>query len=197
MDASSWDERYAADGLLWTAQPNRFFVAEVVDLPPGRALDMACGEGRNAVWLATKGWHVTAVDHSEVGLAKGRELALEAGVEVDWHLGDVTTYDPAPGFDLAAVLYLHLPRDQMRTAIETAVRVLDPGGLLVVVGHHPDNIAKGVGGPQVPEVLYLPEDIAQMLGGMEMVKADTVERPVDRAGVTGIAIDTLVTAVRT
>jgi len=196
MDAASWDERYGTDGLLWTAQPNRFFVAEVVDLPPGRALDMACGEGRNAVWLATKGWQVTAVDHSEVGLAKGRDLALEAGVEVDWRLGDATTYDPAPGFDLVAVLYLHLPRDQMRTALEKAMRGLEPGGLMVVVGHHLDNIVRGVGGPQVPEVLYRPQDIEQMLGGLDIVKAETVERPVDRAGVTGIAIDTLVTAVR-
>jgi ubiquinone/menaquinone biosynthesis C-methylase UbiE len=75
VDSQEWDRRYAAAELVWTAEPNRFAVAELQDLPPGRALDVAAGEGRNAVWLASRGWQVTAVDFSAAGLDKGRRLA--------------------------------------------------------------------------------------------------------------------------
>src|SRR4051794_41852696 len=75
MDAAAWDERYAATGLVWSAEPNRFVVAEMADLRPGRALDLAAGEGRNAIWLAVRGWRVTAVDFSAVAIDKGRRLA--------------------------------------------------------------------------------------------------------------------------
>ncbi|MFL6133228.1 MAG: class I SAM-dependent methyltransferase, partial [Nocardioidaceae bacterium] len=72
MDARAWDERYAASELIWSATPNRFVEAELTSLPPGRAVDLAAGEGRNALWLADRGWHVTAVDFSLAGLDKGR-----------------------------------------------------------------------------------------------------------------------------
>ena len=82
--------------LVWTAEPNRFVVAELQDLAPGRALDVGAGEGRNAVWLASRGWQVTAVDFSAVGLDKGRRLAQDRGVAVDWVLADVRDYQPEP-----------------------------------------------------------------------------------------------------
>ena len=106
MDSNVWDERYAGDDLVWSAEPNRFLVAEVETLPPGRALDLACGEGRNAVWLAERGWDVTGVDFSKVGLDKARRLADARGVSVHWELADVTEYMPAPeSFDLVIVMY--------------------------------------------------------------------------------------------
>lgn len=191
-----WDQRYAAEGLLWTAQPNGFLVSEVGELAPGDALDVACGEGRNAVWLATKGWRVTAFDSSAVGVEKGSDLAQEAGLEIDWLVADATTYQPEAAFDLVAVLYLHLPHDPLRAALANASGGLAVGGTLLVVGHHTDNIEKGIGGPQVPELLYRPSDITDMIGGLEIEKAEAVERSVERSGVTGIAIDTLVRARR-
>ena len=75
MEREQWDERYRADELIWKVEPNRFLVEEVAGLVPGRALDLACGEGRNALWLAERGWQVTAVDFSAVGLEKARRLA--------------------------------------------------------------------------------------------------------------------------
>lgn len=191
-----WDQRYGADGLLWTAQPNRFLVSEVGEMAPGTALDVACGEGRNAIWLASKGWRVTAVDSSAVGVEKGSDLAQGAGLEIDWLVTDATTYQPEPAFDLVAVFYLHMPHDQLGSALANASGGLADGGTLLVVGHHSDNIEKGVGGPQVPELLYRPSDITDMIGGLEIEKAEAVERPVERSGVTGIAIDTLVRARR-
>lgn len=196
MDAADWDQRYAADGLVWTAEPNRFLVAETEDLAPGRALDVACGEGRNALWLATMGWAVTAVDHSEVGLDKARALAGTAGVEVEWHHGDVLTYRPEPVFDLVIVMYLHLPPTDMANALANAAAGLGRAGTMLVVGHHSDNIERGIGGPQVPEILYRPSDVVGWLGDLRVTKAEMVTRPVDRAGVPGVALDTLVRAVR-
>jgi SAM-dependent methyltransferase len=89
VDREDWNRRYAGAEFMWTADPNRFLAAEVAELPPGRALDLACGEGRNAVWLAEHGWEVTGVDFSEAGLGKGAKLAEERQVSVDWMLADL------------------------------------------------------------------------------------------------------------
>ena len=136
-----WNARYAQKELLWTAAPNRRFAEEVAGLAPGRALDLACGEGRNAVWLAERGWEVTGVDFSDVALAKAAQLATSRGVEVEWVVADVLEYEPEPrAFDLVAVLYLQLPREAMlRAACGSRGRnAVAPGGTLVVLGHDID-----------------------------------------------------------
>jgi SAM-dependent methyltransferase len=96
MEREDWDRRYRGTELVWTAQPNRFLVQELRGLPPGRALDLGSGEGRNAVWLAEGGWKVTAVDFSPVALDKARRLAQARGVTVDWVLADLRDYEPEP-----------------------------------------------------------------------------------------------------
>ena len=195
MDTSQWDDRYATDDYVWKVEPNVFLVEEVAGLPVGRALDLACGEGRNAVWLAEQGWRVTGVDFSSVGLDKAGRLASERGVDVEWVCADATTW-PAPdaGYELVAVFYLQLPPDQRRQAIGVAGRALAPGGTLLVVAHDQANLADGVGGPQDPAVLYRPEDVLADLEatGVEVVveRADTVERAV--AGAERPALDCLV-----
>ena len=136
MDRHDWDERYQGESLVWSAEPNRFLVAELEGVPPGRALDLACGEGRNAVWLAEQGWTVTGVDFSEVGLDKARRLAAARGVSVTWELADVTDYAPArEHFDLVIVLYLHLTEGPARVVFGRAAAAVAPGGTLLVVGH--------------------------------------------------------------
>jgi SAM-dependent methyltransferase len=154
MDRTEWDARYAAASeLVWTAQPNRFVVEELVGLPPGRALALAAGEGRNAVWLAGRGWRVTAVDFSQVALARGRQLANERGVEVTWVVADVRSYEPSPGgYDAVLEAYLHLPAGGMAGVLAHAAAALAPGGTLLVVGHDRANLSGGVGGPQDPTV---------------------------------------------
>src|ERR1039458_9904295 len=94
MDSTMWDARYSTDELVWKADPNRFLVEEVRDLVPGRALDVACGEGRNAMWLAESGWDATGVDFSAVGLDKARSITAQRGVEVEWIKSDVVTWEP-------------------------------------------------------------------------------------------------------
>lgn len=197
MDANVWDERYAGDDLVWSAEPNRFLVAQVGVLPPGRALDLACGEGRNAVWLAECGWDVTGVDFSKVGLDKARRLAEARGVTVQWELADVTEYTPAPGsFDLVIVMYLHLPQAARRVAFRHAAAAVATGGTLLVVGHDITNPSAGWGGPRDSAVLYGPEDVVGDLVGLEMVKAERVQRPVPTDDGVKIAIDVLVRAMR-
>src|SRR5690606_39971361 len=92
MDSKAWDERYRATGLVWGAGPNRFVVEQTEGLAHGRALDLAAGEGRNAVWLAERGWRVTAVDFSPVAVERGRRIAAERGADVEWAAADVRAY---------------------------------------------------------------------------------------------------------
>jgi 2-polyprenyl-3-methyl-5-hydroxy-6-metoxy-1,4-benzoquinol methylase len=192
-----WNARYAGTELLWTAQPNRLFAAEVDDLPPGRALDVACGEGRNAVWLAERGWRVTAIDFSDVALAKGARLAESRGVEVEWIVGDVLTHElGTQAFDLVAVLYLQLPHAELARVLRSAAAALAPGGALVVIGHDTTNLTDGYGGPRDPSVLFTPDDVVSELGGLEVERAETVRRVVALDDGEATALDALVRVVR-
>jgi SAM-dependent methyltransferase len=172
MKAEQWDERYGATELVWGTGPNRWVERELADLTPGRALDLACGEGRNALWLAAKGWQVTALDFSAVALDKGRvlESAQDASApRVDWVCGDATTYRPAEPVDLALLCYLHLAPPEWATTLRGAADVLAPGATLLVIGHDSTNIAAGVGGPQDPAVLFTAADVVAELAGKGLV----------------------------
>ena len=195
MESQEWDQRYAGRELVWTAEPNQFVVAELQDLAPGRALDVGAGEGRNAVWLASRGWEVTAVDFSAVAVDKGRRLAEDRGVAVDWVCADVRDYEPEPAsFRLVLIAYLQLREAELDRVLRRAGTALAPGGVLLVVGHDVTNLTEGTAGPQDPAVLYTPGSIAHSLGDLTVVRAERVRRPV--AGSARDAVDTLVRAVR-
>jgi SAM-dependent methyltransferase len=197
VNREHWDERYATEELIWKAEPNRFLVEELDALAPGRALDVACGEGRNAVWLASKGWRVTGADFSRAGLAKAQRLATDRGVEVTWVEADVVEWQPpTASFDLVVVMYLHLPAEQRRRALAHAAAALAPGGVLLVVGHDTSNLLKGTGGPQDPAVLFGPEEIVEDLSGLQIERAEQVKRTVVTDAGETTAIDALVRAVR-
>jgi SAM-dependent methyltransferase len=197
MEREDWDRRYSGTELLWTAEPNRFVVAALQELLPGRALDLGAGEGRNAVWLAERGWRVTAVDFSPVALDKARLLAQARGVEVDWVLSDLRAYLPEPAaYDLVLVAYLHLLPAERAAVLGGAATALARHGTLLVVGHDVVNLAEGVGGPQDPAVLYTPEAIVAELAGLTVDRAGRVRRPVDTEAGTREAVDTLVIATR-
>jgi SAM-dependent methyltransferase len=196
MDRDEWDARYAAQTTVWGAEPNRFVAQECAELAPGRALDLACGEGRNAVWLARRGWQVTAVDFSRVAVDKARALAAAHGVEdaVTLVVGDVVEWvPPARAFDLVVVAYLQVPGDDRRVVWPRAAEAVAPGGTLLVVGHDSRNLRDGVGGPKDPAVLYTADDVVAHLGDLAVLRAGEVARPVEG---DGVAIDCLVRAVR-
>jgi SAM-dependent methyltransferase len=197
VDRDRWNRRYAGTELIWTADANRFLVTEARELAPGRALDVACGEGRNAVWLAERGWKVTGVDFSDVGLAKAARLAAERGVSVDWIHADVLEYVPPPGaFDLVIVFYLHVAAAARREVLARAAGAVSGGGRLLVVGHDTSNPAEGHGGPQDPTILFTADDLAGELPGLTIERAERVRRPVASADEGVVALDALVRAVR-
>jgi SAM-dependent methyltransferase len=197
VNSQEWDRRYAGAEMVWTAEPNRFVVDELQDLAPGRALDIAAGEGRNAVWLAARGWQVTAVDFSAAGLDKGRHLAQARGVAVDWVHADVRDYQPEAGsFQLVLVAYLQLREAELDGVLRQAMTALAPGGVVLVVGHDVTNLREGTGGPPDPAVLYTPESITRSLRGLTVLRAERVRRPVATADGRREAVDTLVRAIR-
>jgi len=188
MDARAWDERYAASELVWSATPNRFVEAELAYLAPGRALDVAAGEGRNALWLADRGWQVTALDFSLAGLDKGRALQArhERGrdLHVDWVHADALTWEAGPvPYDLVLLAYLQLVADQRRTAVRRAFGTLREGGTFFVVAHDSTNLTEGTGGPTDPAVLFTAEEVLADLDGerFEVERAERVTRPVPTA----------------
>jgi len=190
-----WDRRYGEKEQLWSREPNRHAVEEVRALAPGRALDLACGEGRHAVWLAKLGWHVTAVDFSEVAIAKGQARAAREGVDVDFRHADLLDFEPEFGaFDLVLVLFLQLPPDERQLVLARAESALAPGGTFVLIGHELANLTEGFGGPSDPSVLYTPEVILAELPGLEVEKAERVLREVSDADRP--AIDALIRARR-
>ncbi len=199
MDREEWDRRYAGSELLWTAQANRFLVEESGDLSPGRALDVACGEGRNAVWLAERGWRVTGVDFSEVALEKARGLAEMRDVKAEWVQADLLEYRPAPrAFDLVIVFYLQVPAAERRGILRAAADAVAAGGRLLLVAHDSSNLEHGHGGPQNPAVLYTAADVVADLdnSGLEIERAELVGRPVETPDGERTALDALVRARR-
>lgn len=201
MDADDWDERYRGREFVWSTEPNQFLPPAVEQLAAGRALDLACGEGRNAVWLATQGWEVTGVDFSAVGIDKGRELAAANDVDVHWVVADATRWESDTAFDLVILFYLQLAEIERRAAVTAAARALAPGGTIVVVAHDSANLTDGVGGPQDATVLYTPADVVGDLDSagiddLTITVADRVTRAVATPDGTRQAIDCRVTATR-
>jgi len=181
MDREAWNRCYADRELVWTSEPNRFLVAEAAGLEAGRALDVACGEGRNTVWLAECGWRVSGVDFSEVGLEKARALARARGVQAEWVVADLLAYTPEPrAFDLVLVFYLQVPAAERRPIVRAAAGAVAAGGAFLLVGHDSRNLELGHGGPQDPAVLYTAGDVLRDVEGtgLEIERAETVRRPV-------------------
>lgn len=198
-----WNERYRTKELIWSAGPNETFAQEIGKVAPGKALDLGCGEGRNAIWLAELGWEVTAIDFSEVAIDKARQIADRRGVNVNWIRDDVSTWQCQPGgFDLVAVLFLHTRTGERNNWLTRATEAVGPGGIFIYIGHDPSNIAKGTGGPQDPDVLPGIEDITSHLTGFVIERTAIIERLVEHdpghhgAAEGHIALDALVRAVK-
>jgi SAM-dependent methyltransferase len=139
--AAEWDARYRErDGTMWSGRPNGRLVAEVAALTPGRALDVGCGEGADAIWLSQRGWDVTAIDISEVAIGRAREAGHPAGTSVEWVCGDtLETPFPAGSFDLVSMQYPALPKATGEAAVRRLLGTVRPGGLLVAVYHDLDD----------------------------------------------------------
>lgn len=194
----SWNDRYAKSELVWGADPNRFVAEAFGEVEPrGRALDLACGEGRNTIWLAERGWKVTGVDFSRVAIERARRLAARRGVEVTFIEADVTTWLPEPRVHaLVLVAYLQIPADDLQKVWADAAEALEEDGELFLIGHARRNLHEGVGGPRDPNVLWEPAVITKQLigAGFEVDLSGHVVRSADESPQP--AIDTRIRAYR-
>lgn len=173
-----WDQRYAE--MDWPSEPDETLVELAGPLTPGRAIDLGCGPGRNAIWLARQGWRVTGVDASAVGLAKAEARARAAGVALELLQDDVLDLAPPPeSTDLVVVANLHFPPGEREGFFARAVASLAPGGHLYVVGHHLESLGRA--GPPSPERLYTEELLAELLTPLT-VEVRRHERPAGDGG---------------
>jgi SAM-dependent methyltransferase len=138
--AAEWDARYGEQAAMWSGRPNGRLVVEAGALTPGRALDVGCGEGADAIWLARQGWRVTAIDISDVAITRARDAAAQAGVDVEWICGDAQqTALPSAAFDLVSLQYPALPKAAGEDAVRALLGAVGPGGVLLAVYHDLDD----------------------------------------------------------
>ena len=200
---AKWDGRYSARPLVWSAGPNATVVEHLTGVPPGRALDLGCGGGRNALWLAEKDWRVTGVDFSSVAITKARQIADRRGLEVDWINEDLDDFRPVlDHFELVLACFVHTSSAQRKVWLARATNAVCAGGTLLYLGHDPRNPAKGFGGPKDLDVLPSASDLAALLVEFEVEVATTIRRPIGKEtghgkpDANGTALDTLVKAVK-
>ncbi|MCF3652374.1 SAM-dependent methyltransferase [Synoicihabitans lomoniglobus] len=182
FDSPFWDNRYgnAGDDFVFGTTPNDFLVACADHLPPGPVLCLAEGEGRNAVFLAERGHAVTAMDQSEVGLAKAQQLAASRGVTLTTVVADLTDFVIEPGTWSAIVsIFCHLPPDLRRVLYPRVAAGLRPGGMIVLESYHPRQVEHATGGPVAsPELLVSLDDVRDAFPGITWDLAHEIERDV-------------------
>ncbi len=184
QDAASWDERYRSVAAVWSGRPNPQLLVEASDLPPGTALDVGCGEGADAIWLAERGWTVTAVDISTLTLdraaARARLVGDEVARRITWQPADVTGWVPgASSFDLVSAQFMQLPLAERIELHRRLAASVAPGGPLLVVGHHPGDLQTTAPRPQLPELFFTADDVAAVLdpGQWQVVTLEARARP--------------------
>ena len=197
FEQPSWDERYGGADRVWSGRPNAVLVSEVAGLTPARALDLGCGEGGDAIWLAEQGWEVTAADFSEAGLARAAAHAQERGVEVEWRHADLREWTPGgEQWDLVTSCFLHLLGDGMVRATAQMAAAVAPGGTLLVAGHHPDDEHTGLRW-SMPGVLFTADELATALDPTLFdIRTEARRREETRDGRTHLVTDALLLAVR-
>lgn len=172
--AEAWDKRFGEQE--WPTNPDAALVELVEPLAPGRALDLGCGPGRNAVWLASHGWQVTGVDVSPVGLAQAEARAAAAGTTIEVVVADLFDYQPPAGqFDLVLVANLHVAAQDRPPLFAKAASALAPGGHLLVIGHHLDSFGRV--GPPDPERLYTEAILVDLVPMLHVEAVRRFERP--------------------
>ncbi len=199
-----WDDRYGSAPTIWSGRPNPHLVDQVTGLAPGAALDVGCGEGADAIWLARSGWQVTGIDISQVALDRAAGVAAAAGADVagriSWQQVDLLGWTPPDQqFDLVSAQFMHLPRPALAALHRGLAAAVRPGGTLLIVGHHPSDLQTSMGRPDAPEMFYTAEQLARQLDSAEwrIVVAGAPEREAaDPDGRMLIVRDAVLNAVR-
>jgi SAM-dependent methyltransferase len=157
-----WNARYStAADRMWSGNPNPVLVDETAALSPGSALEVGCGEGADALWLASRGWKVTGVDISSVALERAAAQGELQGLQVDWQQVDLLG-DPLPSgpYDLVAAHFMHLPSAMRRRLYAQLADAVAAGGTLLLVGHHPSDVHTSAARPDLPDMFFTAEELA-------------------------------------
>jgi SAM-dependent methyltransferase len=174
-----WNERYSQPGFAYGTEPNDFLRSVAAKIPRGKILSLAEGEGRNATFLASLGCDVTAVDSSEVGLAKAKELARGRGFAVKTVLADLASYQIAPdAWNGIVSIFCHLPKTVRQSVHRAVVSGLKPGGVFVLEAYTPRQLSFGTGGPKSPEFLMSLDELRSELVGLRLLHAAELDRDV-------------------
>lgn len=183
-----WEQRYAIDDYLFGTEPNEFLRDHTDQLPKGRVLCLAEGEGRNAVFLAGLGYDVSSVDLTEGGVAKTRRLAAARQVTVDAAVGDLAQTDLGRGrWNAIVSIFAHMPPKVRGNLHRRVVAALAPGGVFLLEAYTPDQIGRGTGGPSLPEMTMTLAGLRDELVGLEFLHAQELEREiVEGPGHTGV-----------
>ncbi len=180
MSANIWNQRFGNDEYAYGRQPNDFLREQAGRLPKeAKILCVGDGEGRNGVFLATLGHHVTSVDYAEQGLRKARRLAEEHKVSIDTVLADLAEYRAQEkSFDAVVSIFCHLPANIRRHLHGDLERILKPAGLFILEAYTPAQLAFGTGGPKDRALLYSLDELREDLAAFDIVVARDVERDV-------------------
>jgi len=204
MDEAFWDERYRSAPTVWSGKPHPHLVAEIANLPPGSALDVGTGEGADAIWLAERGWRVTAVDISTVALERGRRQADDRGAataqKITWLPADLTEWGPpVASFDLVSAQFMHLPSALRLPLYQRLAGAVAPGGVLLIVGHHPSDLETTARRLPDPDPLFTADEIADEMGeGWTVLAQDKRPRAeFDQTGESVTVHDAVLVARRT
>jgi len=166
FDGKFWDELYRSRSAVWSGNPNIQLVNEVSDLTPGSALDVGCGEGADAIWLAERGWRVTAADISAVALERARavEVGDDVAQRIEWLRADLAEHAlPLASYDLVSAQFMQLPRTPRELLFRRLAASVKPRGTLLIVGHDPSDLQTTVPRPPMPELFYTATDVAALL----------------------------------
>lgn len=190
LDArAQWNSRYADEEYFYGTEPNGFLKENLHQLPLGPVLCLADGEGRNSVFLASMGRDVTSVDISDVGISKTKKLAFERGVSVDAQVGDLAEFDLGENkWEGVVSIFAHLPTLLRQDLHRRVIESLLPGGVVLLEAYTVDQIGRGTGGPQDPELLMSTETLSREFSALEIIHLKELERNVmEGSGHTGQA----------
>lgn len=175
----NWDQRYSSEHYVYGTEPNGFLAEQVAELPKGKILCLADGEGRNSVWLAQQGFEVTAVDSSMVGLNKAQQLAQGRGVSIQTVLADLADYDMGTEhWDAIVSIFCHLPSTVRLPVHQRCVRAIRPGGVMLLEAYTPNQLTFKTGGPPSADLMTTASDLSRELAGLDFIRLEECVRDV-------------------